>query len=74
MAIQHKVVGNAMQTVVCQLGQGQAIYAEAGKFLWKTPNVSPGCCRGKCGPSSSTAQVRGSPRRMLSCALSRPST
>lgn len=40
MAIQHKVVGNAMQTVVCQLGQGQAIYAEAGKFLWKTPNVS----------------------------------
>lgn len=26
--------------VVCQLGTGQALYAEAGKFLWKTTNVS----------------------------------
>jgi len=40
VAIQHKLVGNAMQMVVCQLEAGQSIYAEAGKFLWKTTNVS----------------------------------
>lgn len=40
MTIQHKLVGNAMQMVVCQLEEGQSIYAEAGKFLWKTTNVS----------------------------------
>lgn len=28
-----------MQLVVCQLSPGQTIYAEAGKFLWKTVNV-----------------------------------
>ncbi|CAN5626398.1 TIGR00266 family protein [soil metagenome] len=39
MTISHKVVGNAMQLVVCQLSPGQTIYAEAGKFLWKTVNV-----------------------------------
>lgn len=40
MAIQHKLVGNAMQMVLCQLEAGQSVYAEAGKFLWKTTNVS----------------------------------
>src|SRR5579875_2037506 len=39
MTITTKLVGNAMQMVVCQLGEGQTIYAEAGKFLWKTVNV-----------------------------------
>jgi uncharacterized protein (AIM24 family) len=39
MAISHKIVGNAMQLVVCQVDDGQTIYAEAGKFLWKTVNV-----------------------------------
>src|SRR5688572_28253800 len=29
-----------MQMVVCQLGPDQAVYCEAGKFLWKTVNVS----------------------------------
>ncbi len=29
-----------MQMVVCQLGPGESLYAEAGKFLWKTANVS----------------------------------
>src|SRR5690349_529570 len=29
-----------MQMVVCQLGPDQAVYSEAGKFLWKTVNVS----------------------------------
>jgi uncharacterized protein (AIM24 family) len=39
MTIASKIVGNAMQLVVCQLGEGQTLYAEAGKFLWKTVNV-----------------------------------
>ncbi|MHB8439606.1 MAG: AIM24 family protein [Acidimicrobiales bacterium] len=40
MTVEHKLVGNAMQMVVCQLDAGQTVYAEAGKFLWKTTNVS----------------------------------
>jgi len=40
MAVTHKLVGNAMQMVICQLDAGQTVYAEAGKFLWKTTNVS----------------------------------
>ncbi|MDT4924031.1 MAG: hypothetical protein QOG01_1744 [Pseudonocardiales bacterium] len=39
MTISTKIIGNAMQLVVCQLGDGQTLYAEAGKFLWKTVNV-----------------------------------
>ena len=39
MTIAHKIVGNAMQMIVCQVAEGQTIYAEAGKFLWKTVNV-----------------------------------
>jgi len=39
MTIATKVMGNAMQLAVCQLEQGQTLYAEAGKFLWKTTNV-----------------------------------
>jgi uncharacterized protein (AIM24 family) len=39
MTLSHKIVGNAMQLAVCQLGDGQTIYADAGKFLWKTVNV-----------------------------------
>ena len=36
----HKIVGNAFQQVVCQVESGQTVYAEPGKFLWKTPNVT----------------------------------
>ena len=36
----HKIVGNAMQMAVVQLDAGQTVYCEAGKFLWKTANVS----------------------------------
>ncbi len=39
MTLAHKLVGNAMQMAVCQLGEGQTVYCEAGKFLWKTTNV-----------------------------------
>ena len=40
MAIAHKLTGNAMQMAVCQIDEGQTVYCEAGKFLWKTPNVT----------------------------------
>lgn len=40
MTIQHKVKGESTQMVICQLEPGQTIYAEAGKFLWKTVNVA----------------------------------
>ncbi len=40
MAIANKIVGTASQMVICQLGAGQTVYAEAGRFLWKTTNVS----------------------------------
>jgi len=36
----HKILGNAMQMVTVQLDAGQTVYCEAGKFLWKTTNVS----------------------------------
>ena len=38
-----------MQMAVCQLGSGQSVYAEAGKFLWKTANVSIETRLGKGG-------------------------
>jgi uncharacterized protein (AIM24 family) len=40
VTIQHKIVGESMQMTVCQLGTEQTVYCEAGKFLWKTVNVS----------------------------------
>jgi uncharacterized protein (AIM24 family) len=40
MTLAHKLVGNAMQMAVCQLADGQTVYCEAGKFLWKTTNVA----------------------------------
>src|SRR3954463_11865209 len=36
----HKIIGNAMQMVVVQVEAGQTVYCKAGKFLWKTTNVS----------------------------------
>lgn len=38
--IKHQVQGDANQVVTCQVDPGQTIYCEAGKFLWKTANVS----------------------------------
>ena len=37
--LNYKIVGNAMQQVVVELGADQTMYSEAGKFLWKTDNV-----------------------------------
>ncbi|MFJ4410578.1 AIM24 family protein [Streptomyces sp. NPDC088910] len=40
MTLQQQIVGNAMQMAVCTLSPGQTAYCEAGKFLFKTANVS----------------------------------
>ena len=37
--LEHQVVGNAMQMVVCTLQPGQVLYAEAGKFLFRSGDV-----------------------------------
>lgn len=37
--LNYKIAGNAMQQVVVELGEGQTMYSEAGKFLWKTDNI-----------------------------------
>lgn len=40
MTLRQEIVGNAMQMAVCNLQPGQTVYCEAGKFLFKTANVS----------------------------------
>jgi uncharacterized protein (AIM24 family) len=40
VTLQQEIVGNAMQMAVCTLSPGQTVYCEAGKFLFKTSNVS----------------------------------
>ena len=39
MTLKTKLVGDSMQVATVQLDPGQLVYAEAGKFLWKTVNV-----------------------------------
>jgi uncharacterized protein (AIM24 family) len=51
MTVQHKLVGDAMQTIICQLGPDQAVYCEAGKFLWKTANVTMETRLGRGAPA-----------------------
>lgn len=38
--IKNEIKGTANQMVVCQVDPEQTVYCEAGKFLWKTANVS----------------------------------
>ncbi len=40
VTLQQKIVGNAMQMAVVNLRPGQTVYCEAGKFLFKTANVT----------------------------------
>ncbi|RSS37866.1 AIM24 family protein, partial [Streptomyces sp. WAC05858] len=40
MTLRQEIVGNAMQMAVCTLQPGQTVYCEAGKFLFKTANVT----------------------------------
>lgn len=54
--IAHKLVGNAMQMAICQLEAGQTVYCEAGKFLWKTVNVSVETRLTKPQPAGAPAQ------------------
>ncbi len=65
MTLQQQIVGNAMQMVVCTLQPGQTVYCEAGKFLFKTADVSmetrlggPGS-RGAGGPGGPGGQQGG---------------
>ncbi|MFZ5353222.1 MAG: AIM24 family protein [Bacillota bacterium] len=37
--LNYKILGNAMQQIVVELGANQTMYSEAGKFLWKTDNI-----------------------------------
>jgi uncharacterized protein (AIM24 family) len=37
--LNYKIIGNAMQQIVVELGSNQVMYSEAGKFLWKTDNI-----------------------------------
>jgi len=40
MTVKHRTVGTSSQLLTCQLEPGQSVYAEPGKFLWKTTNVA----------------------------------
>lgn len=40
VTLQQEIVGNAMQMAVVSLQPGQTVYCEAGKFLFKTSNVT----------------------------------
>ena len=40
MTVKYRAVGTASQLLTCQLEPGQAVFAEPGKFLWKTTNVA----------------------------------
>ncbi|MCX4820280.1 AIM24 family protein [Streptomyces sp. NBC_01142] len=54
MTLQQEIVGNAMQMAVVSLQPGQTVYCEAGKFLFKTSNVTMETrLSGPSGPSGS---------------------
>jgi uncharacterized protein (AIM24 family) len=57
VALQYEIVGNAMQMLVCNLTPGQTVYCEAGKFLFKTPNVT---METRIGGSSGSGSTGGS--------------
>jgi uncharacterized protein (AIM24 family) len=59
VTLQQQIVGNAMQMVVCTLQPGQTVYCEAGKFLFKTADVSMETRLG--GPGSRGAGGAGGP-------------
>lgn len=40
MSVKHQIAGELTQLVTCQLDPGQAVFANADKFRWKTQNVS----------------------------------
>ena len=40
MTLTIKITGNFSEHIACQLAPGQSVFAEAGKFRWKTTNVA----------------------------------
>jgi len=59
MTLAHKIQGESMQMVVVQLDEDQHVFAEAGKFLWKTVNVSVETRLGKDSPGDAGAPPPG---------------
>ncbi|MGQ4361133.1 AIM24 family protein [Streptomyces sp. SAS_272] len=57
MTLQQEIVGSAMQMAVVTLQPGQSVYCEAGKFLFKTTNVTMETRLG--GPSGGARQPQG---------------
>ncbi len=51
--LDHQVVGNAMQMIVCTLRPGQVLFCEAGKFLFRSGDV---VMETKLSQPTSTAQ------------------
>src|SRR5918994_6364218 len=37
--VKHEIRGDWSKTVLCRLDEGQAVYSDLGRFVWKTPNV-----------------------------------
>jgi uncharacterized protein (AIM24 family) len=58
VTLQQEIVGNAMQMAVLNLHPGQTVYCEAGKFLFKTTNVTMETRLS--GPSNGGGQGQGS--------------
>ena len=56
-------MGEAMRVVVCQLGPGECVYAEPGRFLWKTGNVAveTGAVRPAAGEQQGSQAPGGGP-------------
>lgn len=57
MTLQQEIVGNAMQMAIVSLRPGQTVYCEAGKFLFKTTNVTMDTRLS--GPSGGGGQAQG---------------
>ena len=67
MTLAHRIVGNAMQMIICDLVPGQQVYCEAGKFLFKSQNVSMETRIG--GPPRPGQAAQSGGRRFLSAAI-----
>ena len=59
MTLAHKLQGESMQMIVFQLDEGQRVYCEAGKFLWKTVNVTIETRLSKAGPDQAEPAAPG---------------
>jgi uncharacterized protein (AIM24 family) len=67
MSLDHDLVGNAMQMAVCRLSAGQEVYCEAGKFLFKTSDVTTETRLTK--PKNGAAAPTGKMQQLLTGAM-----